>query len=325
MLKPSTGKMASVSRWEKLLLRPALSSATATLPAPTAIPIFVYGTAWKKDQTADLVYQALSAGFKGVDTAAQPKHYREDLVGEGLRRALAEGKVKREDLYVQTKYTPIGGQDPHSVPYDPSSPIAAQIHSSVKSSLANLRSREDTSSETDTYLDALVLHSPLPTINETLEAWAALEEYVPHKIRNLGISNCDLRVLKAIHSSTKVKPAVVQNRFYPGSKFDVDLRQFCRQNSIVYQSFWTLTANPELVWSTEVGLLSQQARISPQAALYCLVLGLGDTVMLNGTKNEGRMLADLAAPKAVEEFSSKYPEQWDRILGRFKKKIGETE
>ncbi|PGH03451.1 hypothetical protein GX51_04025 [Blastomyces parvus] len=320
--------MTSVSRWEKLLLRPALSSATATatLPPPTAIPIFLYGTAWKKEQTADLVYQALSAGFKGIDTAAQPKHYREDLVGEGVRRVLAEGKVKREDLYVQTKYTPISGQDPHSVPYDPSSPIAAQIHSSVKSSLANLRPRNDTSSETDSYLDALVLHTPLPTINETLEAWAALEEYVPHKIRNLGISNCDLPVLKAIYSSTtaKVKPAIVQNRFHPGSKFDVGLRQFCRENSIVYQSFWTLTANPELVWSTEVGLLSQQARISPQAALYCLVLGLGDTVMLNGTKNEGRMLADLAAPKAVEEFSAKYPEQWERILGGFKKKIGET-
>ncbi|PGH36254.1 hypothetical protein GX50_00939 [[Emmonsia] crescens] len=316
--------MASVSRWEKLLLRPALTTATDTLPPRTAIPVFLYGTAWKKEQTADLVYQALSAGFKGIDTAAQPKHYREDLVGEGLRRALAEDTVKREDVYVQTKYTSIGAQDVHSAPYDPSYSIADQIHSSIKSSLANLRPLDDASSEKDAYLDALVLHSPLPTTNETLEAWATLEEYVPHKIRNLGISNCELPLLKTLYSSTKVKPAVVQNRFYPGSKFDVALRQFCRENSIVYQSFWTLTANPELVWSTEVGLLSQQVRISPQAALYCLVLGLGNTVLLNGTKNEGRMLGDLAAPKAVEEFAAKHPEQWDRILGGFRKKIGET-
>ncbi|OAX81304.1 hypothetical protein ACJ72_04358 [Emergomyces africanus] len=316
--------MASVSRWEKLLLRPALTSATGTLAPPTAIPVFLYGTAWKKERTADLVYQALSTGFKGIDTAAQPKHYREDLVGEGLRRALAEDKVKREDVYVQTKYTPVGGQDVQSVPYDPYSSIADQIHASIKSSMTNLRVLDEPNSEKDTYLDALVLHSPLPTINETLEAWKMLENYVPHKLRNLGISNCDLTLLKTIYSSAKVKPAIVQNRFHLGSKFDVGVRQFCRENSIVYQSFWTLTANPELVWSAEVGLLSQQAIISPQAALYCLVLGLGNTILLNGTKDEGRMLRDLAAPKVVEEFATKHPEEWGKILREFKKKIGET-
>ncbi|OJD12257.1 hypothetical protein AJ78_07115 [Emergomyces pasteurianus Ep9510] len=317
--------MASVSRWEKLLLRPALTSATNTLPPPTATPVFLYGTAWKKEQTADLVYQALSAGFKGIDTAAQPKHYREDLVGEGLRRALADDKVKREDVYVQTKYTPVGSQDIQTVPYEPSSSIADQVHASIKSSMVNLRVLDDPNSEKDTYLDALVLHSPLPTINETLEAWATLENYVPHKIRNLGISNCELPLLKTLYSSAKVKPAIVQNRFHLGSRFDVGLRQFCRENSIVYQSFWTLTANPDLVWSTEVGLLSQQVKISPQSALYCLVLGLGNTVLLNGTKNEGRMLGDLAAPKAVEEFATKHPEQWAKILGGFRKKIGEIQ
>lgn len=65
-----------------------------------AIPAFLYGTAWKKEKTADLVYQALCSGFRGVDTAAQPKHYREDLVGDGIRRALSEGRVVRENLFV---------------------------------------------------------------------------------------------------------------------------------------------------------------------------------------------------------------------------------
>ena len=72
----------------------------------TKIPALVYGTAWKKDQTADLVYKALRAGFKGVDTAAQPKHYREDLVGDGIRKAIDEGVVKREDLYVSVSLSP---------------------------------------------------------------------------------------------------------------------------------------------------------------------------------------------------------------------------
>ena len=64
------------------------------------IPSLIYGTAWKKDDTRALVRQALLAGFCGVDTAAQPKHYQEHLVGQGIRDAINEGTVKREDLYV---------------------------------------------------------------------------------------------------------------------------------------------------------------------------------------------------------------------------------
>jgi diketogulonate reductase-like aldo/keto reductase len=67
---------------------------------PAFVPTFLYGTAWKKDRTGDLVHQAINTGFRAVDTAAQPRHYREDLVGEGVRKALSDGIVRREDLYV---------------------------------------------------------------------------------------------------------------------------------------------------------------------------------------------------------------------------------
>jgi len=80
---------------------PALAKPLLLKGAPTtSIPRLVYGTAWKKERTADLVYEALKAGFRGIDTAAQPRHYQEDLVGQGIRRAIADGTVKREDLYV---------------------------------------------------------------------------------------------------------------------------------------------------------------------------------------------------------------------------------
>lgn len=75
---------------------------TGLSPVTTMLPVLIYGTAWKKDRTTDLVYKALRAGFRAVDTAAQPKHYREDLVGEGIRRAIREGIVRREDLYVSS-------------------------------------------------------------------------------------------------------------------------------------------------------------------------------------------------------------------------------
>lgn len=90
MARAAIGKMS----WEKYALRPVQNAPPATLP------VFLYGTAWKKDQTTDLVHQALRSGFRAVDTAAQPKHYREDLVGEGMRRAIKDGAVRREDLYV---------------------------------------------------------------------------------------------------------------------------------------------------------------------------------------------------------------------------------
>ena len=64
------------------------------------LPRLIYGTAWKGDETAEMVYQALKAGFRAIDTAAQPKHYKEHLVAEGVKRAIAEGIVTREDIFV---------------------------------------------------------------------------------------------------------------------------------------------------------------------------------------------------------------------------------
>jgi hypothetical protein len=87
--------LAKIS-WERVALPPA-GFATQQ---DTLLPVLIYGTAWKKERTSDLVYKALCAGFRAVDTAAQPKHYREDLVGAGIRRAIQEGVVRREDIYV---------------------------------------------------------------------------------------------------------------------------------------------------------------------------------------------------------------------------------
>lgn len=71
--------------------------------APGGHAALIYGTAWKKGHTKDLVKEALAAGFRRIDTAAQPKHYREELVGEALREAISEGIVKREQIHVSLK------------------------------------------------------------------------------------------------------------------------------------------------------------------------------------------------------------------------------
>ncbi|KAL1964365.1 hypothetical protein VTN77DRAFT_7050 [Rasamsonia byssochlamydoides] len=312
--------------WERVALPPTTGLVTQQDTQRTLLPVLIYGTAWKKDRTTDLVYKALRAGFRAVDTAAQPKHYREDLVGAGIRRAIREGIVRREDLYIQTKFTSVQGQDTDNMPYDPRSSISEQAHASIKSSLHNLRlsEKEEETNET-TYIDTLVLHSPLPTIDQTLEAWSTVESYMPHRIRNLGISNCPLPVLEALYSSprVKVKPAVVQNRFYPATRYDGPLRAFCRQHGIIYQSFWTLTANPNLLSSSPVAALARQTGISPPAALYSLVLGLGNTTVLDGTTNEAHMVDDLAALETMKQFAGDQPDQWQRLVGEFKQLIHE--
>ena len=289
-----------------------------------AIPPFLYGTAWKKERTADLVYQALCSGFKGVDTAAQPKHYREDLVGQGVRRALSEAKISRDDIFIQTKFTSVNGQDPNKIPYDPNSSISEQVHTSIKSSLRNMRPSAEESSSESTYLDCLVLHSPLPTMGHTLEAWRAAESYVPHKIRYLGISNVTLGILEQLYDAAEFKPAVVQNRFHPPTHFDASIRAFCADKSIVYQSFWTLSANRNLVQGPQIGHVAEILGLTPHEAMYVLVLALDNVVILNGTTNVKHMVDDLSCIQKAREWASANPKDWEEYVDMFKELIGET-
>ena len=46
---------------------------------------------------------------------------------------------------------------------------------------------------------------------------------------------------------TVVSHVLPSSRFYSDSGWDNELRQFCLDHSILYQSFWTLSANPDLL------------------------------------------------------------------------------
>ncbi|KIX09752.1 uncharacterized protein Z518_00833 [Rhinocladiella mackenziei CBS 650.93] len=313
--------MATSAIFEKLVLHAPHWSGKQFLPA------FIYGTAWKKESTTDLLYQALNNGFTAIDTAAQPKHYREDLVAAGVSRAIKDGKIKRSEIYLQTKFTSVAGQDPENMPYDENSPLVEQVAASVTSSLRHFNFanvvKDDDSAEP--YIDTLVLHSALQSINETMDVWHALEQYVPNKIRNLGISNCNLFTLMDVYERSTIKPSVVQNRFYPSTKFDIGVRKFCQEKNIIYQSFWTLSANPQLTRSSEVGALASQLDISPESALYCLVLGLGNVTILNGTKSLEHMQEDWKAVPKAKEFAESYPEHWKSAMAKFRKLIGQPQ
>jgi diketogulonate reductase-like aldo/keto reductase len=250
-----------------------------------ALPGIIYGTAWKKERTAQLVGEALELGFRGIDTACQPKHYNEAGVGEGIAAWLADGGTRAE-LYLQTKFTPLSGQDPQRVPYDANASLADQVAQSFQASLRNLQTP---------HVDALLLHSPLPTIRQTLEAWSAMEAIVDAgAVTRLGISNCyDLKTLKSLCRSARVLPAVVQNRFYAQTNYDVALRAFCREQGIVYESFWTLSANPHLLASATIAGLAKKHRRTPAQVLF-RYLSHEEVVPLTGTTSTNHMREDLA-------------------------------
>ncbi|KAF1953762.1 aldo-keto reductase-like protein [Byssothecium circinans] len=277
-------------------------------------PAFIYGTAWKKEKTRELVKMAVEKGFRSVDTAAQPKHYQEQLVGEALREVYEGGKINRGSIYLQTKYTTPGGQDLNNMPYDASAPLETQIRTSVATSLKNLRPRSD--SENGSYVDCLLLHSPLPTVEQTIDAWRILESYVPDKIRALGISNVTLPVLEVIYENSTIKPSVVQNRFYPQTRYDVPLRAFCEEHGIAYQSFWTLTGNPHLLKAEPVTALSEAAGVNRSVALYALVMDQG-IVVLNGTTSAEHMEEDFTGISRVREWAMSQGNEWHKIVQGF--------
>src|SRR5438445_13871884 len=101
-------------------------------------PAFIYGTAWKQEATEELTRLASEAGFRAIDTANQPRHYFEAGAGAAVAHVIAVGVVRREELFLQTKFTYAAGQD-HRLPYDPHAEPATQVEQSFASSLEHLQ------------------------------------------------------------------------------------------------------------------------------------------------------------------------------------------
>ncbi|HEX2671038.1 MAG TPA: aldo/keto reductase, partial [Polyangiaceae bacterium] len=201
--------------------------------APT--PSFIYGTAWKEDRTEELTRLAIGAGFRGIDTANQRKHYFEAGVGAALNDALRGGAVSRAELFLQSKFTFRGGQD-ERLPYDPGAAIEKQVTQSFESSLVHLG--------TD-YLDSYVLHGPSSRRGlsaEDWQAWRAMEALAQAgQVRWLGVSNVSREQLEALYAGANVPPQFVQNRCYAHAGWDGAVRALCRSHGSVYQGFSLLT------------------------------------------------------------------------------------
>jgi diketogulonate reductase-like aldo/keto reductase len=136
------------------------------------VPRFLYGTAWKEDQTQSLTELALQKGFRGVDTANQRRHYNEAAVGQAIATSVERALVARGDLFLQTKFTFRQGQDDR-LPYDPDAPIPIQVEQSFASSLEHLGT---------VVIDSYLLHGPTRgagLARADWDAWRAMEAISP--------------------------------------------------------------------------------------------------------------------------------------------------
>lgn len=246
------------------------------------VPRFLYGTAWKEDETRRLTELALRQGFRGIDTANQRRHYHEAAIGE----AVASGIVPREQLFLQTKFTFRPGQD-HRLPYDPAAPIPAQVEQSFASSLQHLGT---------SVIDSYVLHGPMYREGLSADDWAAWRAmeaiHDSGRARLLGVSNVSLEQLQLLWDGARVRPRFVQNRCYAVRGWDRTVRQFCSANGIVYQGFSLLTANREVMARSEVADVARRHQRTPAQVVFRFALEVG-MLPLTGTTSAEHMREDL--------------------------------
>lgn len=257
----------------------------------SAVPALMYGTAWKQEATTALVVAAVEAGFRAIDTANQPRHYSEALVGAALRQ-LATAGIGRDQIFLQTKFTSPPGQD-HRIPYDPAAGPAEQVARSLASSLEHLGTGR---------LDAYVLHGPSTRFGLApydLAVWRAMERaHAAGTVERLGVSNVSAAQLELLTDQAEIPPVFVQNRCYADRGWDREVRAFCREHGMVYQGFSLLTANPQVLASAPVLTAARRLDRTPAQVVLRFALEVG-MLPLTGTTDPEHMKQDLA----IAEFA----------------------
>jgi diketogulonate reductase-like aldo/keto reductase len=249
------------------------------------VPPFLYGTAWKEERTEALVREALAAGFRGIDTANQRRHYDEAAIGAAI------AGVPRETLFLQTKFTYLESQD-HRLPFDPAADYPTQVRQSFDSSLSHF------GVET---IDSVLLHGPrtrrdLSTADR--EVWRAMEELQRSgRVRFIGVSNVRAEQLAELCHIAEVRPRFVQNRCFAALGWDRAVREVCRREGVIYQGFSLLTANSADLSRGEIVRIAKKHGRSLAQVIFRFALHLG-MICLTGTADPKHMREDLS----VEDF-----------------------
>ena len=185
---------------------------TVLLNSGYTMPIMGLGTyALDHDTCVNSVMALIENGGRLIDTAYM--YGNEEAVGEGVRRAMAEYGVPREEIFVITKIYPNQFSDPEAA---------------IDMALEKLDIG---------YIDMMLLHHPG---SNDVNAYLAMEKYVTEgKIRSLGLSNWYIEELTGFLPQVNIRPALVQNEIHPYYQ-EQEVVPFIQEKGIVVQCWYPL-------------------------------------------------------------------------------------
>ncbi|WP_277935031.1 aldo/keto reductase [Parablautia intestinalis] len=164
------------------------------------------------DECINAVKSALLNGVRLIDTASA--YGNEEEIGQAVRKAINEGIIQREDIFVATKIYP-----------------GSEMENPVQSIQACL-DRLDIG-----YVDLMLLHHPDPN---DVEAYKAMEQFVEEgKIRSIGLPDWYVEELTEFLPQVDTVPAVVQNEIHPYYQ-ESDVIPFIQDLGIVVQGWYPL-------------------------------------------------------------------------------------
>ncbi len=166
--------------------------------------------------TEEAVLSALEAGYRHVDTARLYGNER------GVGRAVREGPVPREQVYVVTK-------------------LWNTDHGTRRARAAFGESLEALGLD---YVDLFLIHWPVDGLRD--DSWRVLQGLKEEGLcRSIGVSNYTVRHLEDLLSWCEVVPAVNQVEFSP-FLYQERLLSFCREHDIVLEAYSPLTKGARL-------------------------------------------------------------------------------
>ncbi|MFC0270499.1 aldo/keto reductase [Metabacillus herbersteinensis] len=184
-----------------------------TLSNGVEMPWFGLGVFQVEDGqiVVDSVKAAIRNGYRSIDTAAI--YENEEGVGQGIKEAIAETGIKREELFITSK---VWNAD---LGYE-------STLSAFEDSLKRLGLD---------YLDLYLIHWPVE--GKFVESWKALETlYKTGKVKAIGMSNFQIHHLKEVIKNAEIMPMINQVELHPLLNQE-ELRKFLKENSIQVEAW----------------------------------------------------------------------------------------
>src|SRR5215469_14571171 len=250
------------------------------------IPALGFGTLIPDPiDTKNATRAALEAGFRQLDSSE--RYRNETEVGEAIQEVFAEGKIKREDVFIATKLW----NNNHR---------PERVKPAFEASLKNLQLD---------YVDLYLIHTPFAfqpgdeqdprDVNgdviydkgvTLLETWKALENLVDEgKCKAIGLSDVGLDQTKEIFDAGRIKPAVIHVESHPYLP-QWELLDYCRTNGIVLQAFAALghSSEPNLLEDPVITAIARRVNKTPAQVLLAWAIQRG-TALLTTSKTPSRI------------------------------------